>query len=101
MLNLSDYLKLTSDKSTAAKMELTLYIKPWCPWCTDAVEWLQERGYRFRKIDVLSDLMAYERMRSISKQSLTPTLETSSGLVLPDFDVAQLEKFMLENALLP
>jgi hypothetical protein len=40
-------------------------------------------------------------MRSISKQSLTPTLETSSGLVLPDFDVAQLEKFMLENALLP
>jgi hypothetical protein len=28
-------------------------------------------------------------------------LETSDGLVLPDFDVAQLEKFMLKNALLP
>jgi hypothetical protein len=40
-------------------------------------------------------------MRRISRQSLTPTLETSDGLVLPDFDVAQLEKFMLKNALLP
>jgi hypothetical protein len=45
--------------------------------------------------------MAYERMRRISKQSLTPTLETSDGRVLPDFDVAQLENFMLRNGLLP
>ena len=82
-------------------MELTLYIKPWCRWCTEAAAWLEEKGYQFSKIDVLSDPFAYERMRRISSQSLTPTLETSDGLVLHDFDVAQLEKFMLENALLP
>lgn len=82
-------------------MELTLYIKPWCPWCVDAVAWLEARGYRFREVNVLSDAMAYERMRRISKQSLTPTLETADGRVLPDFDVAQLEKFMLKNDLLP
>ena len=63
--------------------------------------WLEARGYRFRKVNVLSDAMAYERMRRISKQSLTPTLETADGRVLPDFDVAQLEKFMLKNDLLP
>jgi len=50
---------------------------------------------------VLSDAMAYERVRRISKQSLTPTLETADGRVLSDFDVAQLEKFMLKNDLLP
>ncbi len=50
---------------------------------------------------MLADAAAYERMRRISKQWLTPTLETSEGLVLADFDVADLEKFMLENALLP
>jgi glutaredoxin 3 len=76
---------------------LTLYIKPWCPWCTEAVAWLEKKGYQFNKIDVLSDPIAYERMRCISRQSLTPTLETSDGLVLPDFDVAQLEKFLLKN----
>jgi glutaredoxin 3 len=82
-------------------MELTLYIKPWCPWCVEAVAWLEKQGYQFNKIDVLSDPIAYDRMRRISRQSLTPTLETPDGLVLADFDVAQLEKFMLRNALLP
>jgi glutaredoxin 3 len=82
-------------------MELTLYIKPWCPWCVEAVDWLKARGYRFRTVNVLADDVAYERMRRISKQSLTPTLETSDGRVLPDFDVAQLENFMLRNGLLP
>jgi glutaredoxin 3 len=82
-------------------MELTLYVKPWCSWCIEAIAWLENRGYQFSKINVLSDPVAYERMRRISGQSLTPTLETADGLVLADFDVAQLEKFMLKNALLP
>ena len=82
-------------------MELTLYVKPWCPWCIEAVDWLEAKGYQFREVDVLSDPDAYARMRRISKQSLTPTLETGDGRVLPDFDVAQLESFMLENDLLP
>ena len=82
-------------------MELTLYVKPWCPWCIEAVDWLEAKGYQFKEVDVLSDPDAYGRMRRISKQSLTPTLETGDGRVLPDFDVAQLESFMLENDLLP
>ena len=80
---------------------MTLYVKPWCPWCIEAVDWLEAKGYQFRELDVLSEPDAYARMRRISKQSLTPTLETGDGRVLPDFDVAQLESFMLENDLLP
>ena len=81
MRNLDHYLKLTSDNSGTQlqNMELNLYIKPWCPWCIEAIAWLEENGYKFNKIDVLADPVAYERMRRISRQSLTPTLETSDG----------------------
>ncbi len=87
--------------SSSGSVQLTLYVKPWCPWCIEAVSWLEAKGYRFTQVDVLSDSEAYERMRRISKQSLTPTLETVDGRVLPDFDVAQLKSFMLKNNLLP
>ena len=73
---------------------MTLYIKPWCPWCIDAVEWLSRRGKEFQSVDVLSDPKAYERMRKISHQSLTPTLEMPDGSVLADFDIRQLERFL-------
>lgn len=73
---------------------MNLYVKSWCPWCIDAVEWLKRRGIEFTQIDVLQDARAYERMREISSQSLTPTLEMPDGSVLADFDVRQLERFL-------
>lgn len=75
---------------------MKLYIKPWCPWCIEAVRWLEQRGYAFEKIDVLQDAEAFSHMRKISGQSLTPTLEVDEK-VLPDFDVGQLERFLSEN----
>jgi glutaredoxin 3 len=75
-------------------MELTVYIKPWCTWCVEALKWLDARGIAYRSVDVLTDAAAYAHMRKISGQSLTPTMETSDGLVLADFDVGQLEKFL-------
>ncbi len=67
----------------------------------DAVSWLKERGYEFQPLDVLTDKVAYDRMKEISGQRLTPTLETEDGLVLADFDVGQLEKFLKTNHILP
>jgi len=60
------------------------------------VAWLEKKGYQFKKIDVLSD-----DMRRISRQFAHSTLETADSSVLPDFDIAQLEKFMLGNDILP
>ncbi|MCK9588785.1 MAG: glutaredoxin domain-containing protein [Terrimicrobiaceae bacterium] len=76
---------------------MTLYIKPWCPWCIDAVKWLNKRGIEFKSVDVLSDSRAYEHMRKISHQSLTPTLEMPDGSVLADFDIRQIERFLGEK----
>ena len=80
---------------------MTLYIKPWCPWCVEAVRWLESHGYAFRSVDVLTDGAAYSRMHKISGQRLTPTLETEDGKVLADFDVGQLEKFLQTHHILP
>lgn len=80
---------------------MILYVKHGCPWCIDASNWLRQRGYSFKEIDVLSDREAYARMRAISGQSLAPTLETDDGEVLPDFDTKQLERFLTERHILP
>jgi len=80
---------------------VNVYVKVWCPWCVEAVEWLNARGFTYQQIDVLADPVAYEKMRKISGQSKTPTLELPDGSVLPDFDVLQLEKFLAERNIKP
>lgn len=76
---------------------MILYIKPWCPWCIEAVDWMKQRKLVFTTSDVLTDSAAYARMRKISGQSLTPTLEMPDGSVLADFDTRQLERFLEEK----
>ncbi len=79
----------------------TLYIKTRCPWCVEAVAYLRENGYPFHEVDVSRDATAFDKMQKLSGQRLTPTLVVeSTGQVLPDFDVGQLEKFLQKNGLL-
>lgn len=80
---------------------MKLYVKVWCPWCVDAVKWLEQRSYAFEQIDVLADDAAYQHMFKISGQRKTPTLELPTGEVLPDFDVQQLEKFLQTHNIAP
>lgn len=80
----------------------TLYIKPRCPWCVEAVEYLNQHGYAFQQVDVLRDPTAFERMKQISGQRLTPTLVIGDDeLMLPDFDTRQLETFLKKHDLKP
>lgn len=80
---------------------MNLYVKVWCPWCVDAVSWLEARHYPFKLIDVLANPADYAHMKAISGQTLTPTLELENGAVLPDFDVGQLEKFLRQHNVQP
>lgn len=80
---------------------MKLYVKTWCPWCVDAIAWLDRRGYRYEPIDVLASRENYDRMITVSGQRLTPTLELDNGAVLPDFDVRQLEKFLATHNIEP
>jgi len=79
---------------------MTVYIKTLCPWCKEALAWLDAHGYRYEIREVLEDPEAMEHMRQISGQSLTPTMEVD-GKVLADFDTGQLSEFLEANGIRP
>ena len=82
-------------------LDWTLYVKTRCPWCIEAQAYLREHGYEYREVDVNRDAAAYQKMQTLSGQRLTPTLIIeSTGQILPDFDVGQLEAFLKKNGLL-
>jgi glutaredoxin 3 len=79
---------------------MVIYIKSFCPWCKEALAWLDQHGYRYEVREVLEDPEAMARMREISGQSLTPTMEVG-GKVLADFDTGQLSDFLDDNGIKP
>lgn len=81
-------------------MSMIVYVKHHCPWCQEALAWLDQRGFIYEVRDVLADPVAMARMRDISGQSLTPTMEVD-GKVLADFDTGQLGKFLSVNGIKP
>jgi len=81
-------------------MELKLYSREWCSWCIDAKDYLNEKGYRFREIDVGKDREEYEHMKNLSAQTYVPTF-VAGDKVLANFDTDQLEKFLNEHQINP
>lgn len=81
--------------------EWILYVKAGCPWCLEAVDYLDKHGYKYQQIDVRRDAAAFQEMKELSGQSLTPTLSIGDTLVLPDFDTGQLENFLSKHGLKP
>jgi glutaredoxin 3 len=73
-----------------------LYIKQGCPWCDEAVEYLDEHGIGYRLKNVTSDAAAFEEMRRVSGQTKAPTLDWN-GRVLADFGTDELVPFLREQ----
>lgn len=74
---------------------IRLFIKPYCGWCHEAIDWLNGRGVAFQTLDVISDPVARREMIALSGQTLAPVIEVD-GKVLADFDTDQLEDFWRE-----
>lgn len=73
-------------------MKIRLFIKPYCPWCHRAVDWLNAHGIKFETLDVISDPEAFDEMIDLSGQSLAPVIDVN-GEVLADFGPEELAKF--------
>lgn len=71
---------------------IRLFIKPYCGWCQEAQEWLDERGIRYEVLDVISSAAARREMLELSGQTLAPVIDVD-GEILADFDTDQLETF--------
>lgn len=75
---------------------IRLFIKPYCGWCHDAIDWLDQRGLSYEKLDVIADARARSEMVQLSGQRLAPVIEVD-GEVLADFGVDQLETWWKEQ----
>src|SRR5207245_11792923 len=72
--------------------KIRLFIKPYCGWCHEAIEWLDARGIKYETLDVISDPSARKEMFQLSGQSLAPVIDVD-GEMLADFDTGQFERF--------
>jgi glutaredoxin len=69
-----------------------LFIKPYCGWCRQAMDWLDAQGIRYEVLDVIRDAAAYDEMTRLSGQTLAPVIEVD-GRVLADFGARELAQF--------
>jgi len=74
---------------------IRLFIKPYCGWCHEAIEWLDAHGIKYEVLDVTSDEAARKEMFELTGQTLTPTIDVD-GEILADFGTDQLEEFWRE-----
>ena len=67
-----------------------LYVKPGCPWCEEAVDWLDSNGIRYEVLDVTSNPEARDEMHELTGQTRAPSIDVD-GHILADFDAEELE----------
>jgi glutaredoxin len=73
-------------------LKIRLFIKPHCPWCHAAQDWLNARGISYETLDVIADTHAMTEMVALSHQRLAPVIDVD-GKILADFGPDELEKF--------
>ena len=73
-------------------MKIRLFIKPYCGWCTKAMNWLDARGVDYEVLDVIRNDAAYNEMVKLSGQELAPVIDVD-GKILADFGPDQLAAF--------
>ena len=84
------------EQQTARKMyqpqQVRLFIKPFCGWCAQAMDWLDDHGIKYEVFDVIADEKAYDEMYRLSGQTLAPVIDVD-GRILADFGGRELAAF--------
>ena len=71
-------------------MNIRLFIKSGCPWCDEAMEWLDTRGIQYTTLDVNDDSEARYEMRELTGQTKAPSIDVD-GHILADFGADELD----------
>jgi glutaredoxin len=72
--------------------QVRLFIKPYCGWCGQVMDWLDQRKIAYQVLDVIRDPRAYDEMYRLSGQTLAPVIDVD-GRVLADFGARELAAF--------
>lgn len=76
--------------TSSTPMQIRLFIKPGCPWCDEAIDWLTSHGIRFVTLDVIRDATARAEMLELTHQTKAPCIDVD-GHILADFGADELE----------
>jgi glutaredoxin len=80
-------------------MSLIIYTKTGCPWCIDALNYLNEKQITFEEREVRSNPEFMKELEEKSGQSKAPTLDFN-GEILADTDVQAIEIFLKEKGII-
>jgi glutaredoxin len=69
---------------------IRLFIKPGCPWCDEAIDWLDSRGIAYERLDVTRNREARQEMHDLTGQSKAPSIDVDDH-ILADFGADELE----------
>jgi len=72
--------------------KVRLFIKPFCGWCGQVMDWLDNHAVQYEVLDVTDDAKAYEEMYRLSGQTLAPVIDVD-GEILADFGAGELAAF--------
>ena len=86
------------DRADAPPMP-KLYVKSGCPWCEEALEFLERHQIEHETTVVTGDRAAMQEMVDLSGQSKAPVLDWD-GDVLADFGADELEPFLRERGVI-
>lgn len=67
-----------------------LFVKPGCPWCEEAIDWLESNGIKHEVLDVTKNTEARDEMHELTGQTRAPSIDVD-GHYLADFDADELE----------
>jgi glutaredoxin 3 len=73
-----------------------LYVKTGCPWCEEAIDFLDQKKIAYEKIVVSNNPKLMQEMVDLSGQSKAPTLDWD-GEILADFGVDELLPFLKKH----
>ncbi len=77
-------------------MTVRLFVKSGCPWCDEAMEWLDDHGIEYTTLNVSIDAEAREEMRELTNQTKAPSIDVN-GEILADFGADELEEWWEEK----
>ena len=70
-----------------------IYVKSGCPWCDEALAFMDRHKLPYKRIVVSGNQAAFKEMTDLSGQSKAPTMDWN-GEILADFGAAELEVFL-------
>ncbi|MDQ2659397.1 MAG: glutaredoxin family protein [Verrucomicrobiota bacterium] len=73
-----------------------LYVKTGCPYCAEAMDYLDQKQIAYQKVDVRNSDAGMKKLQELSGQTKTPTLDWD-GKILADFGTDELEKFLQDK----